>query len=136
MKDFSEKRRVANSEWMRDGMHPTATHYSLLPIRYSLLLQPFHNRHIGHAAAFAHGLQAVALVALLERIDERRHQFGAGAAKRMAERDRAAIDVEPLGVGAGGFEPRRRYRGKGLVDLEQVVVIDRQAGLLPRASVR
>ena len=54
----------------------------------------------------------------------------------MAERDRAAIDVEPLGVGAGGFEPRRRYRGKGLVDLEQVDVIDRQAGLLQRAFGR
>src|SRR5437763_7466768 len=120
MKDFSEKRRVANSEWMRDGMHPTATHYSLLPIRYSLLLQPLDNRHVGHAAAFAHGLQAVALVALLQRVEERRHQLGAGAAERMAQRDRAAVDVEPGGVGAGGLQPRGRHRGEGLVDLEQV----------------
>src|SRR5581483_11290923 len=35
------------------------------------LLQPLHDRHIGHAAALAHRLQAVALVALLECIDER-----------------------------------------------------------------
>ncbi len=69
------------------------------------VLQPLDDRHVGHAAAFAHGLQAVALVVLLERIDQRGHQLGAGAAERMAERDRAAVDVEPRRVGAGGLQP-------------------------------
>src|SRR5664279_4793817 len=67
-----------------------------------VILQPLDDGHIGHAAAFAHGLQAVALVALLQRIDQRSHQLGAGAAERVAERDRAAIDVEPRRIGAGG----------------------------------
>src|SRR6266446_2557397 len=97
--------------------------YSLLATRYSPSLQPLHDRHIGHAAALAHGLQAVALVALLERVDQRGHQLGAGTAERMAERDGAAIDVEPCGVRAGGLQPRRRDRCKGLVDLEQIDVV-------------
>src|ERR1700687_1358199 len=74
------------------------------------VLKPLDDRHIGHAAAFAHGLQAVALVALLERIDQRGHQLGAGAAEGMTERDGAAVDVEPRGVRAGGLQPRRRHR--------------------------
>src|SRR6266446_4405564 len=70
--------------------------------------QSLNNRHIRHAAAFAHGLQSVALVLLLQRIHQGGHQLGAGAAQRMAERDGAAIDVEPRGVRAGGLQPCRR----------------------------
>src|ERR1700738_2273234 len=100
------------------ALHLLTIRYSPLTIRLLFLLQPLDDRHIRHAAAFAHGLEAVTLVALLERIHQRGHQLGTGAAKRMAERDCAAIDVEPLGIGAGGLQPRRRYRGEGLVDLE------------------
>src|SRR6201990_2436020 len=56
--------------------------------RCCLILQPLDDGDVRHAAAFAHGLQAVALVALLERVDQRRHQLGAGAAQRMAARAR------------------------------------------------
>src|SRR5882724_13719010 len=105
---------MANREEAEMPLHLLTIRYSPLAIR---LLKSFHDRHIRHAAAFAHGLQAVALVALLERVDQRGHQLGAGAAKRMAERDRAAIDVEPFGVRARGLQPRYRHRGKGLVDL-------------------
>ncbi len=69
-------------------LHPLTIRYS--PFATRLFSQPLHDRHIGHAAAFAHGLQAVALVALLERVDQRGHQLGAGAAQGMAERDGAA----------------------------------------------
>src|SRR5215813_13843510 len=83
----------------------SATHNSLPNARFpaSESLHPLHDRHIGHAAAFAHGLQAVALVALFQCVHQRRHQLGAGAAERMAERDRAAVDIEPVGIGAGGL---------------------------------
>src|SRR3546814_20725025 len=62
--------------------------------------EAFDDRDVGKAAAFAHGLQAVALVLLLQRIHQCRHQFGAGAAKRMAKRDGATVDVETRRVGA------------------------------------
>src|SRR5216684_3418910 len=109
---------MASSEWTRRQLAPSSPRYSPLAIR--LFSQPFHDRHIGHATTFAHCLQAVALVALLERVDQRGHQLGAGAAQGMAERNGAAIDVEFCRVRAGGLEPRRRHRSKGLVDLEQV----------------
>src|SRR6266576_5218558 len=136
-------RRIANREWRTGKALRLYRLYSLLATRFSPLLtairlfsQPLHNRHIGHAAALAHGLQAVALVALLQRVDQRGHQLGAGAAQGMAERDGAAIDVEPRRIGAGRLEPRRRHRREGLVDLEQVDVVDRHAGLLQRAVGR
>src|SRR4051812_14484576 len=57
--------------------------------------KPFDNGDIRHAAAFAHGLQAIALVALPEGMHQGGHQLGAGGAQRMTQRNRAAIDVEP-----------------------------------------
>src|SRR6478609_4791269 len=67
----SSKMRMASSEWRiakrgNRPLRPITIRYSPLAIRL-FLLQPLDDRHIGHAAAFAHGLQPVALVALLER---------------------------------------------------------------------
>ena len=45
-----------------------------------------------------------------QRVDQRGHQLGARRAERMAERDRAAVDVEPGGVGA---ELRSQASGTG-----------------------
>src|SRR6266576_6756938 len=104
-------RRIANREWRTGKALRLYRLYSLLATRFSPLLtairlfsQPLHNRHIGHAAALAHGLQTVALVALLERVDQRGHQLGAGAAQGMTERNRTAVDVELCRVRAGGLQ--------------------------------
>src|SRR6187397_92404 len=88
--------------------------HSLLASRQTLFLflEPLDDRYVRHAAAFAHGLQAVTLVVLLQRVDQRGHQLGAGAAERMAERDRAAVDVEPCRIGARRLEPTHRHGGK------------------------
>jgi MFS family permease len=97
-------------------------------------LQPLDDGHVGHAAAFAHRLQAVALAALLQRVHQRGHQLGARAAQRMPQRNRAAIDVEPRpDRPPTSLQPGHRHRGEGLVDLEQVDVVDLHAGLLQRA---
>ena len=52
----------------------------------------------------------------------------------MAERDRAAVDVDDLLVGAE--QPRRveRHRRERLVDLDPLDVVDRLPGLLERAA--
>ena len=54
----------------------------------------------------------------------------------MAERNGAAVDVEPGGIGASGLQPRRRHRRESLVHFEQVDVVNRHAGLLQRALSR
>src|SRR5579862_7872002 len=72
------------------------------------LLQPLDDGHIGLAAAFTHGLQAIALAACMQRMHQRRHQPRAGRAERMAQRDRAAVDVEARRVGASGLQPGHR----------------------------
>ena len=51
-----------------------------------------------HAAADAHRHEAVAGAAAAHLVDERRRQLGAGAAEGVAERDRAAVDVEAIRV--------------------------------------
>src|SRR3546814_7356425 len=63
-------------------------------------LQPLDDRDVGDAAAFAHRLQAIAAAAFAQRMDQRRHQLGAAGAERVAERDRAAVDVHFRRVGA------------------------------------
>src|ERR1700709_2093583 len=96
-------------------------------------LKAFDDRHVGETAAFAHRLQAPLLVAVLERIQKRRHQLGAGGAERVAERDGAAMDVEARRIGAGVLEPRHGHRREGFVDLEQIDVVDLHAGLFEGA---
>jgi len=63
---------------------------------------------VGHAAALAHGLQAVAAAGLLP--EQGGHQPGAARAERMAERGGAAVDVDPgevrPGLGLPGQGPR------------------------------
>ena len=47
----------------------------------------------------------------------------AGRAERVADRDRAAVDVDPLGVELGPqLQAREALRGEGLVELDEVDV--------------
>src|SRR3546814_3466463 len=62
-----------------------------------------------------------------------RHQLGARGAERVAERDRAAMLVEPRMVAAEILEPGERHRREGLVDFIDVNVADRHARLFERA---
>jgi hypothetical protein len=56
---------------------------------------------VGHAAALAHGLQAVSNTAGGHVVDQRGHQPGTGRAERVADGDGSAARVEPGRVGAG-----------------------------------
>src|SRR5690606_33452869 len=95
--------------------------------------EAFDDRDVGHAPALAHGLQAVALATVAQRMDERGHELGAGAAERVAERDRPAVDVEPVHVGAEALHPGERHGREGLVDLVEVDVLELHAGPGERA---
>ena len=59
--------------------------------------EPLDDGDVGLTAAFAHGLQAVALARALELMEHRGHQAGAGRAEGVAKRDGAAVHVG-LGV--------------------------------------
>ena len=58
----------------------------------------------------------------------------AGRADRMADRDRAAVDVDLAGIPAEVLVDRAGLRGERLVRLDQVEVADVPAGLLQRGA--
>ena len=55
-------------------------------------------------------------------------QHRARGAERVAERDRAAVDVDPVGIEPECLEVAQHHRREGLVDFEQVDVAERHAG--------
>ena len=80
---------------------------------------------------------AVAPAAAAQLADQRAEQAGARAAERVAERDRAAVDVELLRASMpSSRDAGEHLGGEGLVELDQVDVVDRQAGALERLAGR
>ena len=79
-------------------------------------------------------ISAVVEVPPLELVERRAEQHRAGRAERMAERDRAAVDVDPLGIDPEAADRLQRHRGEGLVDLPEVDVADLHAGLGERLA--
>ena len=61
------------------------------------------------------------------RVEHRVLEPGAGHAERVADRDRAAVDVEPVEVDAEVLVRRHHLRRERLVDLDQVDVADAHA---------
>jgi len=80
-----------------------------------------------HAAADAHGHEAVFRFAALELGQQGCGELGAGAAQWMTERDGAAIDVDALGIDAERLDDGERLRGEGLVELDHVDLVEREA---------
>src|SRR3982074_2417866 len=81
-------------------------------------------------AAAAHRLQPVAEVAPLQLVQQVVHEPRAGSPERVPDRNRAAVDVHLLGIGAGLLEPGQGHAREGLFALEEVVVLERRAPLL------
>ena len=75
---------------------------------------------------------ADAAAAPAQLVDERAEDPRAGRADRVAERDRAAVDVDLVLVDAEHPDRVDRDRRERLVDLPEVDVVGRQAGLLER----
>src|SRR5215208_3781375 len=90
--------------------------------------------HAGQALpdADAERGQSVAPATAAQLVRERAEQPGAGAAERVADRDRAAVHVELVVIDAELAHRGEHLRGEGLVQLDQVDVFDAQL----RASER
>src|SRR5262249_32170274 len=87
-----------------------------------------------HAAADAERREALLGVALLHFVEQRHQHPSAGSADRMADRDRAAVDVDLRGVPAEVLVDRAGLRGERLVGLDQIEIADVPAGLLERGA--
>src|SRR5690606_2002595 len=95
-------------------------------------LEAFDDRDVGKTTAFAHGLKAITLVLRLERMNQSRHELGAGGAERMTKRNRAAMHVETGLVRTEMLRPGDRHRGEGFVDFIKIDIVDLHASLLQR----
>ncbi len=85
----------------------------------------------GVAAAQAQRRHAAFAAALAQRVDAGSPGCALPSADGMAQRHRAAVDVETLGGYISSSRiTRHALRGEGLVELDQVVVGDARLGLL------
>src|SRR5258705_12980140 len=70
------------------------------------------------------------LPVLLQGVKQRREHTGARCADRVAERDRAAVYVDPRPIPAERFAIGERLHGERFVRLDEIVVGDLGAGFL------
>src|SRR5439155_9997567 len=86
------------------------------------------------AAADAERREPVALLTLAELVGEREREARARRAERVPERDRAAVHVRLLAVEAEILFHRQVLRGERFVDLDEIHVLDLEAGALARLA--
>src|SRR5215218_4154860 len=101
-------------------------------VRVALGACDLEDHRVALTAAGADRRDAEAAATPPQLVDQRAEDACARGTDRVAQRDRAAVDVH-LGL-VDAEHPHRvdRDRGEGLVDLEDVDVVDRQSGLLER----
>src|SRR5438034_6729921 len=123
---------VMRSPLMALAVMPSRSTYGLSSpsARKVLLNFAIDDRGRSQSPAAAHRLQAVAPVAALQLVQQARHQDRPRGAQRMPHRDRAAVDVGLLQVGARLLLPGEHHRRERLVDLEQVDAVQLEAGPL------
>src|SRR5258707_6101125 len=91
-----------------------------------MVLNPLDDGRDTHAAADAQRDQRATRVAALELVDHGSGDHGAGGAQRVAHRDGTTVDVELLVGDVQILLELQHHRGEGLVQLEQVDVVDGQ----------
>src|SRR4051812_3289343 len=88
------------------------------------------NPRRAHPAADAHRDHAVASVAPFELAEDGRRQLRAGAAERVSESYRAAVDIDLFRVEAELFDDRERLGRECFVEFYQVYLVERKPGHL------
>src|SRR5437016_6017146 len=97
---------------------------------------PLKDGDVGLAAALAHGDHAVPAAGPHQGVQQRGEQPRAGGAERMAQCDRTAADVDPGQVRPGLPLPGQHDRRERLVDLDEVDLVQAQAGPVQRVRGR
>ncbi len=91
----------------------------------------FHNRRDSLPPADTRGGQAARQAPAAELEDERQQQPCPGHAERVAERDGAAVHVDPLPIEAELFLDRQVLRRERFVDLDEIDVLQGEPGPMP-----
>src|SRR5215813_23715 len=109
---------------------------SVFSVANGLSHQILENARRAHSAADAHCDHSVASLAALHLVKQRGRQFRARAAERVAERDRAAVDVQPFEIEIQLLYDRQSLGGEGLVEFYQIDLFELQARDLQRPRNR
>src|SRR5581483_12432168 len=97
--------------------------------------QRLDDRRDAHADADALRRQAVALAAAAQFVRDRRDEPRAGRAERVADGDRAAVDVDAVERDAELLARGQDLRRERLVELDAVDLVGGDAGVLHRLVV-
>src|SRR5215510_168940 len=100
------------------------------------LVDSLNDRSDPLAHANTHGRQATRAVAPFHLMNQTRHDARAAASEGMSQRDRSAIDVDFGRIHAQLLDARERLRREGLVELDEVDVVNRQTGAFERFGRR
>src|SRR6185503_5224996 len=92
---------------------------------YPWLIKSFQDPGSAHSTANTHRHHPVSPVAALQLSQNARRQLCASAAKRMAQRDRASVDVNFVGIETQRLDHRERLRSKRLIQLNHVDIVQR-----------
>src|SRR6266480_2113160 len=99
-----------------------------------LLVRALQDRRDPLAPTDAERREPVALLSLAQLVGERQGESRTRRAERMAERDRTAVHVRLLAVEAEVLLHREVLRREGLVDLDEIHVLDFEARALERLT--
>src|SRR5262249_17018987 len=102
----------------------------------TLLSLTFHAHRDAHATADAERGEALLGITPLHLVQQRHHHAPARRADRMADRDRATVDVALRSVRAEILVDRAGLRREGLIGLDQIEILDLPARLLERCTRR
>src|SRR5712691_6356296 len=108
------------------AMHRAARQTSDFKLQTSDLLKRLNGHGDSHPATDAERGDAISQLPRAQRVNQRRQHTGAACANRMAERDRATVDVDLRRGETELAAHGQRLRGKRFVELEQIDVASRQ----------
>src|SRR3954469_3048674 len=91
------------------------------------LVQILKNSCRAHAAAHAHGHNAILALAAFQLTNDGGRQLGSGASQRMSECDCAAVRIDLAQVETKLLDYRQRLRGERLIQLENVDLLQPEA---------
>src|SRR3712207_5097967 len=80
--------------------------------------------------AYTHGIHAVTRASPPHLVDELDGELGSRRPQRVAEGDGAAVDVRLLEVESHLSDHRERLRRESLVELDEIYLVEREAGQL------
>src|SRR6185503_17080261 len=90
-------------------------------------LKSFQNSRGAHTTADTHRHHSISPVAALQLAQDARSQLRARATERMAQRDRAAVDVDLIRIQSQRLDDSERLRGKRFVQLDHIDIVERQS---------